>query len=281
MRVVVTGSSGKLGRAAMTALRAAGHRPVGFDIKPSADGERTVLVDCTDLGQLMSGLSGVDLASKKPDAVVHLAGIPSPSLATDDAVFTNNTQSAYNVFTSCARLGINRVAWASSESIFGLPYTTDPDFFPVDDTHPVRPEWHYSMSKALSESMADTFTRWSPQLSIASLRFSNVIGPEDATMLAGIQADPRQRRMNAWGYVDARDAARACVLAIEAEFSGHERAIIAAADTMVAQPTSELHDTYFPNVALSAPLVGHSSLISSRHAAEVFNYQPQFSWRDW
>src|ERR1700748_2482726 len=71
MRIVVTGGSGKIRRAAVSALRAAGHRTVNFDIRASPDGGRQTLLDCADFGQLMGGLSGVDTLGGVPDAVVH------------------------------------------------------------------------------------------------------------------------------------------------------------------------------------------------------------------
>src|SRR5690606_19528443 len=106
MRVVVTGGSGKIGRAVIRNLKAAGHRAVNFDVQPSPGGGRTVPVDLADFGQAMGALSAIDTVGGVPDAVVHLAGIPMPGLATDHATFMNNTTSTYNVFSACARLGV-------------------------------------------------------------------------------------------------------------------------------------------------------------------------------
>ena len=67
MRVIVTGNAGKIGREAVKALTAAGHRVVGYDIKPSPDGARTLPVDCADFGQVMGALSGVDAFTRTPE----------------------------------------------------------------------------------------------------------------------------------------------------------------------------------------------------------------------
>ncbi|MET0182740.1 MAG: NAD(P)-dependent oxidoreductase, partial [Caulobacterales bacterium] len=203
MRVIVTGSSGKIGREAMRALKAAGHRPLGLDVRPSPDGARTVPVDCADFGEVMGAFSAIDTAGGVPDAVVHLAGIPAPGLANDARIFQVNTLSTYNVFSACARLGIQRIVWASSETLFGLPFTTPPDYLPVDEDHEVRPEWSYSLSKQMGEAMADQFARWHPAMTIVSLRFSNVFSDADYAQLAAIHARPEARKMNLWGYVDA------------------------------------------------------------------------------
>jgi nucleoside-diphosphate-sugar epimerase len=281
MRVIVTGNAGKIGREAVKALTAAGHRAVGFDIKPSPDGARTLPVDCADFGQVMGALSGVDAFTRTPDAVVHLAGIPAPGLAPDHTTFEMNTVSTYNVFSACARLGIPRIVWGSSETIFGLPYTTPPPFLPVDETSPDRPEYHYALAKQVGETMAGSFVRWREGLSIASVRFSNVFAEADRAALGEIQANPSVRKANLWGYVDAVDAGQACRLAVEASLTGHERMVIAAADTIVDIPSAELRKTYFPDVELRAPLDGNASLLSSARARELIGYQPQISWRHW
>ena len=52
--------------------------------------------------------------------------------------------------------------------------------------------------------------------------------------LPQIQADPASRKWNLWSYIDAEDAAEACRCALEAETTGHEAMIIAAADNLDA-----------------------------------------------
>ena len=279
LRVAVTGGSGKVGREAIKALREAGHRPANFDVKPSPDGVRTTLADFADFGQAMGALSGVDTIGGPFDAVVHLAGIPAPGLAPDHRIFENNTLSTYNVFSVCRRLGIRRIVWASSETLLGLPFETPPPFAPLDESVS-RPEWSYSLTKQLGEVMAETFVRWSPETSISSLRFSNVFGPDDYGLIAQIQARPEPRKMNLWGYVDARDCGEACRLAVEAAIPGHQAYLIAAADTAVEIPSAELMRRFFPDVPLRRPVEGCVSLLSTEKAARMLGYRPRYSWRD-
>jgi nucleoside-diphosphate-sugar epimerase len=279
MRVAVTGSLGKVGRAAAAALAAAGHQVFGLDLRPEAGRARTARCDCSNFGEVMGALSGIDALGARPDAVVHLAGIPAPSLSTDQHVFENNTLATYNVFSACVRLGINRVVWASSETILGLPFRSPPDFVPLDESHPDRPEWSYALSKQVCETMADAFIRWRPAMSIASLRFSNVYDREDYAQVPTIQANPATRRFNLWAYVDAEDAGEACRLAVEAGFSGHQRLIIAAADTLLDQPTTEALGQAFPEVPSRQTLQGFASTLSSAKARRVIGYEPRWSWR--
>jgi nucleoside-diphosphate-sugar epimerase len=278
MKVLITGSDGKIGREAVAALQAAGHEVIGLDLKSSVKKDmRTIACDCTDFGQVMGIMSGVDTLSR-PDAVLHLAGIPAPGMSSDDVVFKTNTLGNYNVFTAAARVGIRKLVWASSETIFGLPFTTPPDFVPLDETHPDRPEWSYSLTKKIGETMADELLRWYPGLSIISLRFSNVITEEEYANLSDM-IDEGERKSNLWSYVDARDAGEACRLAIEAVTIGHERLVIAAADTIVDRPTEELMKEYYPNVPIKKTLNKYESLETSSKAAELIGYYPKFTWR--
>jgi nucleoside-diphosphate-sugar epimerase len=279
MYVAVTGSSGKLGRPAVAALRKAGHRVVGLDITVPVDPARAIRCDCTDFGQVIGALSGIDITGKVPDAVVHLAGIPMPGLATDHQTFEVNTRSTYNVFSACARLGIKRVVWASSETILGLPFDTPPDFAPIDETHPDRPSWSYALAKQLGEAMAESFTRWHPDMSILSLRFSNVFAPDDYAQVAQIQANPNWRKMNLWAYVDGEDAGEACRLAVEAQLVGHHKMIVAAADSLMDLPSAALMAEFFPGVSLHG-LSGNQSLLSSALAEKLIGYRAKGSWKD-
>lgn len=279
MRIAVTGSSGKLGKVAVAALRAAGHRVTGFDIVSSVYGDDTVRLDCADFGAVMGALSGVDTAASRFDAVLHLAGIPKPGATTDEAAFRVNVMGTYNVFSAAARLGIGRVVWASSETILGLPFTEPPLFAPIDETHPLHPNWSYALGKRVGETMADEFARWHAGLAIVSLRFSNVYVAEDYAALPQIQTDPPSRKWNLWSYIDAEDAAEACRCALEASTTGHEAMIIAAADNLMGRPSRDLMAEHFPGVPLAESLAGEASLLSSARAGERIGYVPRVSWR--
>lgn len=279
MYVAVTGSSGKLGRSAVAALRSAKHRVVGLDINVPIAPAQSIRCDCSDFGQIMGALSGIDITGGVPDAVVHLAGIPMPGLATDHQTFEINVRSTYNVFSACARLGIKKVIWASSETIMGLPFDKPPAFAPLDETHPDRPSWSYALAKQLCETMADSFATWNPDSSFTSLRFSNVYAPDDYKQLAAVQAKPALRKMNLWSYVDVEDAGEACRLAVEAELRSHQKIIIAAADTLMRKPSMELAAEYFPAMPMKSAMAENQSFLSSAQAEKLIGYRPKHSWR--
>ena len=278
--IVVTGGSGKLGRACIRNLLEHGHEVLNVDLTPPSDkAVRFSRVDVTDFGDTLAALSGIDERVTKASAVVHLAAIPAAGLATNHATFATNMLSTYNVFEAARQLGITNVVWASSETVFGVPYNTPPQRLPVDETID-RPETAYSLSKALGEDMAEHFCRWNPVLKIIGLRFSNVMEPHDYAAFPGFDADARGRHWNLWTYIDARDGAEAIRLALESTLTGAHVFGIANADSVMSRSNANLVAEVYPGTSLSGSVGPNETLISIDKARAVLGYVPKHSWRD-
>jgi UDP-glucose 4-epimerase len=112
------------------------------------------------------------------------------------------------------------------------------------------------------------------------LRISNIMEPDDYARFASWQDDPWVRKWNLWGYVDARDVATACRLAVETATTGAEIAIVAAADTAMRRPSMELLADVFPDVPLRRSIEGRETLLAIDHARDLFGYAPAHSWLD-
>jgi nucleoside-diphosphate-sugar epimerase len=249
-------------------------------VPPAASRCPFTSVDLTDFGQTIEALSAIDDRIQGVDAVVHLAAIPAPGLYPNAVTFKNNMLSTYNIFEAARRLGIKHVVWASSETVLGLPFDTPPPYAPVDEGYPGRPESAYSLSKLLGEEMAKQFCRWDPALKLIGLRFSNIMEPADYARFAEFQDDPRRRKWNLWGYIDARDAAQAIRKALEAPITGAEVFIIANADTVMRRPNAELMAELFPTVPLTEGVGPHETLLSIEKARRMLGYQPRHSWHE-
>ncbi|MDT0117295.1 NAD(P)-dependent oxidoreductase [Microbacterium sp. PRF11] len=278
MRIALTGSSGKLGTVVARELRAAGHDVIGLDVRGER-GPGFVQVDLTDYGQVVDALTAVNDQHDGFDALVHLAAIPAPGIRSDIATFHNNMASTFNVFWAATRLGIQRIVYASSETVLGLPFDVPPPYIPVDEEYAPRPESVYSLVKTLEERLAVELVRWNPELSITALRFSNVMVPEDYAEFP-FDHDARTRKWNLWGYIDARDGAQAVDRALETAPAGFDTFIIAAADTVMTRPNAELVAEVFPGVETRGDLGDTRTLLSIDKARRLLGYEPQHSWRD-
>lgn len=279
--IIVTGGSGKAGRAIVRDLREHGYMVEILDqIEPENPGDFFTQVDLTDYGQTVSALRGTDCHLHDIDAVVHLAAIPGPGHRPDEVTFEINTMSTYNVFRAATHLGLKRIVWASSETILGLPFDTPPPYAPIDEDAPDCPEWSYSLSKVVGEEMARHFARWNPEIPIIGLRYSNIMEPEEYAAFPAFSDDPKERMWNLWGYVDARDVAQATRLALSADVSGARNYIIAAADTVMTRPNSELMAEIFPGTPLKEACGEFETLLSIDKARRELGYTPAYSWRD-
>jgi nucleoside-diphosphate-sugar epimerase len=279
-RVIVTGGSGKLGRACVAELTQHGYEVFNVDrARPTKEISRFTQVDLTDFGQTIEALSEIDDLYRGIDAVVHLAAIPGPTQFTNSVTFTVNTVSTYNVFEAARKLGIKNVVWASSETLLGLPFLVPPPYIPIDEEYPARPETSYSLSKLLGEEMAKQYCRWDPELKIIGLRFSNVMEPADYAKFPGYDSDAKLRKWNLWGYIDARDGAQAVRKALETPLKGFEAFIIANAETVMSRPNKELVAECFPGVPVKRELEPNETLLSIDKARRLLGYEPQYSWR--
>jgi nucleoside-diphosphate-sugar epimerase len=235
-RVCVTGANGQAGRAVVRDLLDHGYEVAATDITGTRD-NGLLRADLTDYGQALEVLHGAE-------AVVHLANIPAPGLATPAVTFNANTTMNFNVFQAAASLDLSRVVWASSETTLGLPFDVPPRYAPVDEDHYPVPTTTYALSKVASETTAGHIAQWSG-IPFVALRFSNIMSPADYERFREAWADPLARRWNLWGYIDERDAAAACRLALEVPAEAvsrrprSTRAVSSAART-ASQPLSSL-----------------------------------------
>ena len=280
MKIVVTGGSGKAGRAAIRDLLEHGHDVLNVDLVPprSSDSPAPFLpAALTDLGQTIEALSGGE-RMRGVEAVVHLAAIPSPVHATPDVVFRTNITSTHTVFSAAVRLGLKRVVWASSETTLGLPFDRPPDYAPIDERHELRPESSYALSKVLGEEMARQFSRWSG-IPFVGLRFSNIMERADYEQFPSFWDDPHLRKWNLWGYVDESHVAQSVRAALEADVQCADAFIITAADTVMQRPSRELMAEVFPGVPVADRVTGHDTLLAIDKARRVLGYAPDFTWR--
>ncbi|HEX6255307.1 MAG TPA: NAD(P)-dependent oxidoreductase [Euzebyales bacterium] len=282
MYVVVTGANGKVGSAAVEALQAAGHRVRATDTargvfeRPEPDAPEYWQADLTDAGDAFALVRGAD-------AVVHAAAIPDPSHNPPHVVFHNNAMAAFNVVEAAVRWGVRRLVNISSETVPGFLFPerpASPDYVPVDEDHPIRPQDPYAFSKYVGELLCDAAVRRS-DLRCTSLRPSWVQHAGNYAHNLGPTLRQPGPSANFWSYIDVADLADAIRLAVESDLPGHEVFYIASPDNHAGRPLRELiADHADPDVEVRDLPQDDASGISTAKAQRMLGWRPTRSWRD-
>jgi nucleoside-diphosphate-sugar epimerase len=218
MRVLLTGGTGAVGVAAVARLVTVGHsvRVIGRRASCEVPGAEYAVCDVRDYDGVRAQMRGCD-------AVVHLAAIPRPALASAAELFAINAAGTFNVFQAAAEEGIRRVVQASSINALGLFYGVVPgmpQYFPIDEEHPTFATDAYSFSKNVVEDIGRYFWRRAGISSVA-LRLPGVIAASRHDRMAERRAglrdivaqlqtlpeDERRRRVDC--SVQAYDSVRA------------------------------------------------------------------------
>jgi nucleoside-diphosphate-sugar epimerase len=225
MRILVTGGTGIVGRAAVERLVQHGHavRVIGRRADLTVAGAEYLPCDINDYAHLRELMRGMD-------TVVHLAAIPNPALGSSNEIMRVNCSGSFNVFQAAAQEGIRRVVQASSINALGFNFGVvgfPLRYFPMDEEHPICTTDPYSFSKQVIEEVAHYFWR-RDGISSVSLRLPAVYeaNPKEwnypgefKTWYLGMQqahravldlppAERRARVQAIWDKVEARRAAR-------------------------------------------------------------------------
>jgi len=278
-KVVVTGGSGRLGQFVIRDLLANGYQVLSLDRIPPRDKLcPSWLADLRHSGDLFEAL-------KDAYGIIHLGAYQAPNLAPDAETLSNNVSATYNVLRAATDSGVKKVVIASSTAAFGFIYATKlwaPDYLPLDENHPSKPQDSYGLSKVLGEQIADSIVTVHKDMTIGSLRFPGVNFDLSYETFRDRWRNPRSRTSGFWTYIDARDAAMTCRLALEAKFKGHEVFIASAPKNCMIQPTLELVKKYLPKGAKIKKVVGtHWSCVDSTKARRMLGFKPQHVWQDY
>lgn len=167
--ILVTGSSGRVGRAVVAALRAQGRTVRGFDLRPSGTGGEEVVGSLEDAQALSDATKGVS-------AVLHLGAFMSWAPADRDRMFAVNVEGTRLLLDAAAAAGVRRFVFASSGEVYP---ENRPEFLPVTEDHPLRPNSPYGLTKLLGEELVQ-FHQRAGRMEMVILRFSHT---QDATEL--------------------------------------------------------------------------------------------------
>ena len=180
------------------------------------------------------------------------------------------------------RAGAERFVLASSEAVLGFPYREvdfKPDYFPIDERHPLQPQDSYGLSKVAAEEACRAFTRRGA-LSTVCVRpcycWGTSLGEEAIESIR----NPELHHQSLWVYIHLRDIARVYRLACEHPAITHETFYAVADDIRSNVPTAVLVDRFYPGVPFERDLGEYGSLIANDRVREVLGFEPSIGWRD-
>jgi len=200
LRVLITGSAGRVGRAAVAALGKAGWNVRGFDRVPTPGTGDFVVGDLTDAEALRR-------AGQGSGALIHLGATPD-----DDDFLTrllpNNLVGLHHVLEMAREAGVQRVMLASSGQVNWWRQLEGP--WPVHPDDPVTPRHWYAVTKVAAEAAGRVYAK-SFGMTVLALRLGWC--PRTREQVAEIAASERGQQT----YLSPGDAGRFFVRALEAD----------------------------------------------------------------
>jgi len=279
MKILVTGGLGKVGQYVVRELLDDRGGKVVHEVTvldripgPERGSVKYLLGDIMDLGQVIEAAAGAE-------AIIHLAAIHNPHIAATTLVYQTNVVGTFNAHQAAYRLGIKRVVSASSNAIVGWSYGDKfiPDYLPIDEDHPVRPQDVYGLSKEIGEAIARSYAR--KGLETMMLRPSGVVTPDALDELRK-EGGRRADGFYAYSYVDARDLAVAFRLAVERPIPSGSALFIVADDSTVAEPLCDVYPKVMPSIGDKArALSGTQGAYANARAKKFLGWKPIHSWR--
>ncbi|WP_168200724.1 NAD(P)-dependent oxidoreductase [Allokutzneria sp. NRRL B-24872] len=149
--VLLTGSTGLVGKRLLKQLTSLGHRVVTYDrSSPPPDTESVTHVQ-GDLGDLPRMLAAIN--ARDVDRIVHTAAQSHPklSLSFPTATFHANVTGTLNLYEAARITGVTRIVNYSSERAYG-----NAEGF-VREDHALRPTTPYGVTKVTGELLGDVW----------------------------------------------------------------------------------------------------------------------------
>ena len=223
MKVVVTGGAGFIGSSLVDALLTRGDEVVAID--NFSTGQRSFLAGAGQSSSfrlveadLLGSDAALDQAIAGADAVVHLAANADVrfgwSHPTRDV--EQNLIATQNVLESCRRMGVSRILFSSTGSVYGESAVIPT---PEDAPFPVQTSL-YGASKAAAEGFMAAYAEGAG-FSVTVFRFVSVLGPRYThghvvDFVARLRRDPTKLKVLGDGtqrksYMDVTDCLSAII----------------------------------------------------------------------
>lgn len=276
MKVLVTGSAGFLGAHVARRLRDENFEVKGFDERPtSIDGVESSLGSLLDPEATSRAMEGIDV-------VCHIAAIGDVYLAAEKPALAAavNVVGTSHVITA-ATIHNARMVYASTWEVYG-----EPDYEPIDEDHPCRPDHPYNVTKLAGEQLVLAACRLD-RLPALALRLGTAYGSGlrpnsvfrifidrarrgDPITIAGDGLQGRQ-------FTHASDIAEAFLLAARSDETGYALNTVAPETISIKELAERVVERYPTDLSFGPPRPGDvpPARVSSERIRESLGWQPR------
>jgi UDP-glucose 4-epimerase len=297
MKVLITGSSGRLGRYVVAELEEAGHAVTLFSRRPPAEEWRHLPWIQGDIRSPEACIAAVQGGF---DAIQHLAAQPWPTdhpeqrgMAEERGVsfattMQSNVMGLYYMLHAALEGGVGIFVMTGSNCALGHGYRISErpfpfEYLPVDEFHLSAVEDSYSYSKLAGELLLASYTRAYGMRTYA-IRAAGICDEERRRAIAARATSVEEWNPWLWAWVGSEDVASAHRMLMEQAslIEPHGVYFCNADDTTALEPSPELVERFRPDlVPVVRDLPGHSSFLSSRRLQETVGWAHRTSWRQY
>jgi UDP-glucose 4-epimerase len=193
MNILIIGGAGYIGSHVVREFLDQGHRVTVYDNLSSGlmqnlfPGTGFIQGDILDYPGLVKAAQGDSNTSQGNfDAIIHLAAFKAAgeSMVKPEKYSVNNITGTINILNAVSEAGIKNIVFSSSAAVYG-----EPEYLPIDEKHPARPENYYGFTKLEIER----FLGWYEKLKgihFAALRYFNAAGYDVQGRITGLERNP-------------------------------------------------------------------------------------------
>jgi UDP-glucose 4-epimerase len=221
MKILITGATGRVGRATYIRLSAE-HEVIGFDSAPSSTSD--VVGSIENVDSIREALRGVD-------AVIHIAAIHAPHVGhfAEETFEAINVDATVRLAQLAAESGARTFVFTSTTALYGTASTLNGRAAWIDEkTKPV-PRTIYHRTKLKAEALLEEHALKSG-LSVTAIRMSRCF-PEPAPVMAAYRLHRG---------IDVRDVADAHAMSVLTPAPGFRRFVISGSTPFLPQDTEWL-----------------------------------------
>ena len=187
MHVLIVGGAGYIGSHVAKAFLDRNHRVTVYDNLSSGLRENLLPASGFVHGDIQDELKLRDLmTSAEIDAVVHLAAFKAAgeSMIVPEKYSHNNIAGTISLLNAMIHAGVSRIVFSSSAAVYG-----EPEYLPVDEEHPTRPENFYGFTKLEIERLLHWYSSLKG-VRYAALRYFNAAGYDPEGIITGLEQNP-------------------------------------------------------------------------------------------